>query len=189
MYFIYGTMYINSNRSVMFITNTAHVQGGAIYIESGVRSSIIVDNSAKLLFFNNSAFQGGALYVIPSSFAIKVGYQSSVQFINNTAFDVGGAVYSEMQSAAPCLFMVTDYSAELSFIGNYAHRSIGHHMYGTSVRDEKCDHKHTQYANKQGKQLATCENSTCMVQTLQPVGINKETIGSMNTSTSPFILV
>ena len=151
MYFMYGTMHIKSNTSVMFITNTAQVQGGAIYIESGVNSSIIVDNSAKLLFFNNSAFQGGALYVIPSSFAIQVEYQSSVQFINNTAFDVGGAVYSEMQSAAPCLFMVTAYSAELSFIGNYAHRSIGHHMYGTSVRYEKCDHEHTQYANKQGK--------------------------------------
>ena len=151
MYFIYGTLHIKSNTSVMFITNTAQVQGGAIYIESGVPSSIIVDNSAKLHFFNNSAFQGGALYVIPSSFAIKVGYQSSVQFINNTAFDIGGAVYSEMQSAAPCLFMVTDYSAGLSFIGNYAHRSVGHHMYGTSVRYEKCDHGHTQYANKQGK--------------------------------------
>ena len=151
MYFVHAIMHIKSNTSVMFITNTAQVQGGAIYIESGVSSSIIVDNSAKLLFFNNSAFQGGALYVIPSSFAIKVEYQSSVQFINNTAFDVGGAVYSEMQSAAPCLFMVTDYSAELSFIGNHANRSIGDHMYGTSVRYEKCDHEHTQYANKQGK--------------------------------------
>ena len=151
MYFRYGTMYIKSNTSVMFITNTAQVQGGAIYIESGAPSSIIVHNFAYLHFFNNSAFQGGALYVIPSSFAIQVEYQSNVQFINNTAFDVGGAVYSEMQSAAPCLFMVTDDSAELSFIGNYAHRSVGHHMYGTSVRYEKCDHEHTQYANKQGK--------------------------------------
>ena len=151
MYFIYGTMYINSNRSVTFITNTAYVQGGAIYIESGVPSSIIVDNSAKLLLFNNSAFKGGALYVIPSSFAIQVGYQSSVQFINNTAFDVGGAVYSEMQLNAPCMFMVTAYSAELSFIGNNANRSIGHHMYGTSVRYRLCDRTHIYLANKQGK--------------------------------------
>ena len=151
MYFMYGTMYINSNKSVKFITNTAQLQGGAIYIESGIRSSIIVDYCAKLLLFNNSAFQGGALYIIPSSFAIKVGYQSSVQFINNTALDVGGAVYSEMQSAAPCLFMVTDYSAELSFIGNHAHRSVGHHMYGTSARDGKCDEEHVRLANKQGK--------------------------------------
>ena len=101
MYFEHTIMHIKSNTSVMFITNTAHLQGGAIYIESGVNSSIIVNNSTKLLFFNNSAFQGGALFVIPSSFAIQVEYQSSVQFINNTAFGIGGAVYSEMQSAAP----------------------------------------------------------------------------------------
>ena len=79
-------------------------------------------------FFNNSAFQGGALYVIPSSFATEVGYQSSVNFINNTVLDVGGAVYAEMQSAASCLFMVTDYSAKISFIGNHADGSVGHHV-------------------------------------------------------------
>ena len=151
MHFVYGTMYINSNGTVTFTMNIAHVQGGAIFIESGVCSSIILDNSAELLLSHNSAFQGGALYIIPSSFAIKIGYQSSVQFINNTAFDVGGAVSSEMQSAVPCLFMVTDYSAELSFIGNYANRSIGHHMYGTSVRDYRCAELRIQLANKHGK--------------------------------------
>ena len=153
IYFRYGTMYINSNRSVKFIANAAQLQGGAIFIETGVRSSIIVDNSAKLLFFHNYAFQGGALYVIQSSFTIKVGYQSSVQFIDNRAlnFDVGGAVYSEIQPAAPCLFMVTDYSAELSFIQNHAHRNVGHHMYGTSVKSDKCDQDHIHLANKQGK--------------------------------------
>ena len=161
MYFRYGTMYINSNRSsVMFIKNTAQLQGGAIYVEAGVSSSIIVDNSSKLLLFNNSAFQGGALYIIPSSFTIKVGYESSVQFINNTATDVGGAVYSEMQSAAPCLFMVTDYSAELSFIGNHVNRSIGHHMYGTSIRYEKCDEKHVLLANKRGKPYCFYQSHT-----------------------------
>ena len=160
MYFIYGTMYIKSNTSVMFIANTAQVQGGAIYIESGVPSSIIVHNSAKLLFFNNSAFQGGALYVIPSSFVIKVGYQSSIQFINNIAFDVGGAVYSEVQSNTPCMFMVTDYSAELSFRRNYAHRSVGHHMYGTSVRDVKCKKWNVQLATKQGKPYCRYKKET-----------------------------
>ena len=148
--FSYGTMYINSsaNRSIHFDTNTAQVQGGAFYIESG---AIFVENTSNLLLFNNSAFQGGALYVM-SPFPITVGYQSSVQFINNTASDVGGAVYAEMQTAAPCLFMIIDYSAEISFIGNHAIRLIGHHMYGTSVRDAKCDKQHiTELANKQGK--------------------------------------
>ena len=36
MHFVYGTMYIKSNTSVMFITNTAQFRGGVIYIDSGV---------------------------------------------------------------------------------------------------------------------------------------------------------
>ena len=151
MYLEYGTMHINSNKSVMFTTNTAHLRGGAIYVESGVHSAIIVHNSARLLLFNNTAFQGGALYtnMIPS-FAITVRYQSIVQLKNNRALDVGGAVYS--QFAAPCLFMVTDYSAEISFVGNSAQpRGIGQHMYGASVRYFKCDSKNVQFVNKQGK--------------------------------------
>ena len=151
MYFIYGTMYINSNRSISFTSNTAQVQGGAIYIEYGVHSSIYVANFAKLFLFNNSALLGGALYVVPSSFTITVGNLSRVWFINNTAFDIGGGVYSEMQIGAPCMFMITDYSAQVSFIGNYANSSIGHHIYGTSVRADKCDKNHVEWTNKQAK--------------------------------------
>ena len=151
IYILHGSVYIHSNSSVEFNTNTANVQGGAIYIESGASSSAIeLNDSAKLLLLNNSAFQGGALYVVPSSFAITAGYQSSVQFINNTAFDVGGAVYAEMQSAAPCLFMVTDYSAEISFKRNYANGSVGHHMYGSSIRSLRCE-ECMELVNKQGK--------------------------------------
>ena len=86
-----------------------------------------------------------------SSFVITVGYRSSILFINNTALDVGGAVYAEMQPAAPCLFMVTDYSAEISFVGNCAESKVGHHMYGTSVRAEECDQDHMESVNKQEK--------------------------------------
>ena len=58
---------------------------------------------------------------------------------------MGGAVYAEMQSVAPCLFVVTDYSAEISFIGNFAKKLIGqHNMYGTSFRDRRC-HEMTNY--------------------------------------------
>ena len=159
IYSVYGAMHINTNKSVTFVNNTAQSQGGAMYLESSVNSSIVVSNSSKLLLFNNSAFQGGALYVIPSSFTITVGYQSSIQFVNNTAHGIGGAVYAEMQPAAPCLFMVTDYSAEISFIGNYANHHIGHHMYGTSVRADKCDRNHIQLVNKQGKPYCSQTNS------------------------------
>ena len=135
-YFIYSTMNISSNKSMKFIMNTAQIKGGAIYIETGINLSIIVGSYSNLLLLNNSAFQGGALYTIPSLFMITVGYQSSIQFTNNTASDVGGAVYS--QSSIPCIFMITDYSAEISFIGNHAQRGVGHHMYGASVRDISC---------------------------------------------------
>ena len=151
MFFIFGTMYIKSDKSVKLIANNAQIQGGAIHIERGLPSSIRIDKYAKLLLLNNSAFQGGALYIKPSSFSIQAGYQSTLHFINNTALHVGGAVYSEMQSAAPCLFMVTDYSAEISFKGNYANGSIGHHMYGTSVRNRKCDKEHLEFYYKQAK--------------------------------------
>ena len=130
--------------------NSAQVKGGAIYIEIGVQPSIIVGNYSKLLFFNNSAFQGGALSnIMPSLLVTTVGYQSSIQFINNTAFDVGGAVYS--RSSQPCIFMITDYSAKISFIRNYAQRSVGHHMYGASVRDRSCNAYFISFVNEQGK--------------------------------------
>ena len=67
------------------------------------------------------------------------------------AIDVGGAVYADMQSAAPCMFTVTDYSAEISFTRNHANSNIGHHIYGTSVRNDKCDRWHIIFAKMQGK--------------------------------------
>ena len=54
MYTTLGTVYINSDKSMEFITSTAQAKGGAIYIETGVGTSIIVKNSAKLLLFNNT---------------------------------------------------------------------------------------------------------------------------------------
>ena len=148
--FIYGTMIINANKSVKFIMNSAQVQGGAIFIEEGIHHAIVVGYYSKLLFINNSAFQGGALYsTMPSILMATVEYQSSIQFINNTAFDVGGAVYS--QSSYPCIFMITDYSAKLSFTGNYAQRGVGHHMYGASVRDDSCSQGLISFVNEQGK--------------------------------------
>ena len=92
----------------MFIENAAHTQGGAIFV---IHSSIVADNFSTLLILNNFAFQGGALSFVPSSFTVEVRYHSSIRFINNTAHDVGGAVYADVQPAAPCLFMVTDYSS------------------------------------------------------------------------------
>ena len=141
MRFQVGTFYINNHSNVTFIMNSALLQGGAICIFSADQHSIIVDKHAQLIFFNNSAYRGGALYAIPSSFALKVGSHSCVQFINNTATDVGGAVCSESMSVSysVCVFMVTDYSAHILFSGNYAKHNIGHHMYGASARYDGCN--------------------------------------------------
>ena len=147
---MYGSMIIHSNKSVKFVMNSVQLKGGAIYIDNGIHPAIIVGSYSKLLFFNNSAFQGGALYnTMPSLLMTTVGYLSSILFINNTAFDVGGAVYS--QSSHPCIFMIIDYSAKISFTGNYAQRGVGHHMYGASVRDHTCSRKFISFVNKQGK--------------------------------------
>ena len=148
---VFGTMNISSNSYVRFIANSAQIQGGAIHIERGLPSSIIIDNFATLLFFNNSAFRGGAVYMKPSSFAIQVGYHSNLQFVNNTAVHTGGAIYSEMQSAIPCVFMITDYSAKISFRCNHANGSVGHHMYGSSIRNRKCDKEHLEFYYKEAK--------------------------------------
>ena len=141
----------NCGSSIEFITNTARSQGGAIYIESGVNSSIIVDNFSNLHLFNNSAFQGGALYIIDTlspSFVFKIGYKSRVEFLKNTAFDIGGGLYVKMQSTATCVFIITSYTAFISFSGNHANRNIGHHMYGASVRTDKCDKSHISFTSK-----------------------------------------
>ena len=150
MYLVYGTMYINANNSIKFIMNSAQVKGGAIYIEAGIRPSITIGNYSKLFFFDNSAFQGGALYsIMPPLFMTTVGHQSIIQLVNNTAFDVGGAVYS--QSSPPCIFMITDYFAKISFTGNHAQRGVGHHMYGASIRDASCSRELISFVNEQGK--------------------------------------
>ena len=49
------------------------------------------------------------------------------------------------------IFMITDYSAKISFVRNYAQRGIGHHMYGASVRDKSCFRGFIGFLNEQGK--------------------------------------
>ena len=152
VYSAFAIMQIYTGTGLQFISNTAD-HGGAVFIHSitNICSAIIVNNFAALVFANNSAFQGGALYITPSSFTIEVGLESKLKFVNNTVIDVGGAVYSELQTASPCLFLVTDYSAVISFIGNNAKRSVGHHIYGSSMRSAKCDRVQVIFTNRRGK--------------------------------------
>ena len=137
LYLNYANLQIKDSSVVNFSINFTQLQGGGIFIVENTDPSITINNFANVLFFKNSAFQGGALYVIPVSFTINISH-SSIQFINNTVFDVGGAVYSDLQTTTPCIFKITDYLAEISFVENFANSSVGHHMYGSSTRDFKC---------------------------------------------------
>ena len=175
LYLEYANMHINSHGFVNFSTNFAGHQGGAVYITEVGDQSIIVNNSAKLLFHNNSATQGGALYIVPTSFTIELESESIIQFMNNTATDVGGAVYSELQSALPCMFLVMNDTAEISFIGNSANRHIGDHIYGTSIRNSKCDFTHISRSKAQGVPycLYTYQKSINPVNMYFPPGLNE----------------
>ena len=50
---IYGKILVCSNRTIMFIKNAAHTQGGAIYVESDIDSTIVADNFSRLVFLNS----------------------------------------------------------------------------------------------------------------------------------------
>ena len=78
VYFKFEIMYINSYNLVKFIDNAAHIQGGASFIATNALPYMIIGNYSKLLLLNNTAFQGGALYIIPSSFLITVADISQV---------------------------------------------------------------------------------------------------------------
>ena len=139
-----STFEIGTGASVFFFNNTA-TQGGAIYVTSN--SKVYINNSdescsnfhrTKVVFFKNSASLGGALYVSALTFSFEVKTKASIEFVNNTATDVGGAVYCEMQLAVPCIFIVKNYSVEINFTWNFSNRNIGQHLYGTSVRDDRC---------------------------------------------------
>ena len=79
VYFKFEIMYINSYNLVKFIDNAARILGarGAIFIAINALPYMIIGNYSKLLL-NNTAFQGGALYIIPSSFLITVADISQV---------------------------------------------------------------------------------------------------------------
>ena len=160
IHFYHGRLYIHYFHALArFIKNTAQLQGGAIFIETGDHSSIIVGNFSKLIFANNSAYQGGAIFIIPSSLAVEVRFESNIEFVHNTATDVGGAVYSAVESALPCMFLITDYSAKIVFTMNTANSSIGQHIYGSSIRQAECDSSHLRLANKQAKPYTNCDTS------------------------------
>eukprot|EP00731_Ephydatia_muelleri_P030567 Em0022g81a len=94
---------------------------------------------SEVVFINNTATKGGALY-IDSYSSISFSSPTNVSFINNTAFFTGGAIYVEAPSSTACFYMYslncTDIqqveNISLNFEGNYA-GDAGSVLYGGNI--------------------------------------------------------
>ena len=128
-----SNIYISEHGAIYFVNNSVSSLGGAIYHRDGdVITS--VDKYSRMLFYNNSASQGGALYIQLSGI-IQVGSDSCVNFSHNTAKKFGGAVYAYDQT---CLFRSENYSNTVLFRENVAKEGVGMHVYGASIRNLGC---------------------------------------------------
>lgn len=123
--------------SVTFVNNT----GTAIYSSD---STIIVLRNTTMYFFNNTGVQGGAVALVGSSI-IRMYPNVRLHFIQNTATEVGGAIffYSRYPSlfyySFSCLFQYFDntlqpqlWNVTLNFDNNRA-TSGGHSIYATTI--------------------------------------------------------
>ena len=75
--------------------------GGALYL---VQSSVVFTAGSNVLFYNNSAMYGGAIYMDTSS-NVTLGESTSVSFIENQAIVTGGAIYIESAPAPSRCFL------------------------------------------------------------------------------------
>ena len=76
---------------VRFINNSAKVYGGAAFHGSNSEITTGEYSTCKIIFHNNKATQGGAVYS-ESNTNIMLGGQSKIEFTNNNA-TLGGAIY------------------------------------------------------------------------------------------------
>ena len=102
--------------------------------------------------------------------------------MNNTATHVGGAVCTETMSLSRgvCIFMVTDYSADILVLGNYAKHNIGHHMYGASARYDGCNYYAFHLPDKKGIPYCNSDfhhiNISFHPETLSPVSSSPQRV-------------
>ena len=102
-----------------------------LFIISHRSSTIAVDGHSSLVFRNNSADQGGALYLQILAGVIIVGGDAYLEFSYNTATKYGGAIYADEQR---CIFNFKSNSSKVLFVNNSANGGIGMHIYGSSVK-------------------------------------------------------
>ena len=130
---INSSIHISEYTQISFVSNTATIQGGAMYHYT--YSPLFIDNHSSLVFYNNSAGQGGALYLCSES-KIRVGGHSRIEFRDNKAKKYyGGAIYVNAQV---CLFSFKDYTSTVIFKNNFAYGKVGMHIYGVSVKNTNC---------------------------------------------------
>ena len=126
---------ISKYANVSFIRNTAAVREGAMMQTSGTFN---VERNSNLSFIGNTAGQGGALYLF--STVLQYSYNASIYFTNNSATDVGGAIYALVQPNFPCFYLPL-FNREASvfeFENNSAGNKIGEHIYGGSIFSDVC---------------------------------------------------
>ena len=94
-----------------------------------------------ILFVNNVGYRGGAMYLYHSILYLEQG--ANVTFVNNTAEDVGGAIYvSEDDETLWCSIQLTydvsqtePLTSSLHFVNNSAQNG-GVNIYGTSLKSD-----------------------------------------------------
>ena len=95
--FMYGEVTFNSSYTVG--------KGGALYL---IKSSVIFTAGSTVLFYNNSAAHGGAIYMDTLS-NLTLERPVDVYFIENEAFFSGGAIYIESERVRyyQCSFLIS----------------------------------------------------------------------------------
>ena len=89
-----------------------------LYIYDFAYSTIAVDEHSSLVFCNNSADQGGALYLQTQRLAgVKIGGDSYLEFSYNTATEHGGAICVDEHV---CVFNFKSNSSTVMFKNNSA---------------------------------------------------------------------
>ncbi|MFC1483357.1 choice-of-anchor Q domain-containing protein, partial [Candidatus Margulisiibacteriota bacterium] len=128
-----GAIYINSPPEpivfarTLFSGNSAIDFGGAVYIYSYYPSQ-----GYNLIFYNNSAYQGGAIYTEYYAFE-----SYNCDFVSNTAQNGGGAIYS-----GPYGYSYYNYKTVNSiYSGNSTVSGGSHHIYdgsGSGIDSYSC---------------------------------------------------
>ena len=133
----YDITFIGYNRFDNNLGSAVHIVGGIVNM-----SQSSVD------FIKNHGFQGGAVALIGES-AMIVGRYMTYRFVNNTAIDSGGAVYTkvfdnhDITSSKTCFIQyydtgsyylpVQEWNVTITFSGNRADSGKGHSIFATSL--------------------------------------------------------